>query len=87
MTFANSVYTSAQIRDFPADYGDYLTRRDRMVVSELQCNVFTRELMDAYRKNLPPFCYWALRQFQAQPDTIPAVLGVAQPPRLPRHSG
>ena len=68
-TYFNDIRSIAlmmEIRDFPADYGDYLTRRDRMVVSELQCNVFTRELMDAYRKNLPRFCYWVLLQFQAR---------------------
>jgi hypothetical protein len=36
-----------------------------MVVSELQCNAFTRELMDAYRKSLRPLSYWGLLQFQA----------------------
>jgi len=68
-TYFNDIRSIAlmmKIREFPADYGHYLTRRDRMVVSELQCNVFTRELMDAYRKNLPPFCYWVLLQFQAR---------------------
>jgi hypothetical protein len=68
-TYFNDIRSIAlmmEIHDFPADYRDYLSRRDRMVMSELRCNVFTRELMDAYRKNLPPFCYWALRQFQAR---------------------
>src|SRR5262249_5536621 len=55
-----------QIRDFPADYGHYLTKRDRMVMNELQCNVFTKKLMAAYRKSLPLVCYWALLQFQAR---------------------
>ena len=61
-----SIALMMEIRDFPGDYRRYLTRRTRMVVSELQCNVFTRELMDAYRKNLAPFCYWGLLQFQAR---------------------
>jgi hypothetical protein len=68
-TYFNDIRSIAlmmEIRDFPADYGDYLARRDRIVVSELQYNAFTRELMDAYRRNLPPFCYWALLQFQAR---------------------
>jgi hypothetical protein len=37
-----------------------------MVASELQCNAFTLELMDAYRKSLPPVSYWGLLQFQAR---------------------
>jgi hypothetical protein len=68
-TYFNDIRSIAlmmEIRDFPADYSHYLARRDQMVVSELQCNVFTRELMAAYRKNLPPFCYWVLLQFQAR---------------------
>jgi uncharacterized protein (DUF2236 family) len=61
-----SIALMMEIRDFPEDYRHYLTRRTRMVVSELQCNAFTLELMDAYRKNLPPFSYWGLLQFQAR---------------------
>ena len=61
-----SIALMMEIRDFPEDYRNYLTRRTRMVTSELQCNIFTRELMDAYRKNLTPFCYWGLLQFQAR---------------------
>lgn len=55
-----------EIRDFPEDYRTYLIRRTRMVTSELRCNSFTGELMDAYRKSLPAFCYWGLLQFQAR---------------------
>src|SRR4051812_23415106 len=55
-----------EIQDFPRDYARYLTRRTRMVIRELQSNVFTPKLMDAYRKGLPLFCYWVLRQFQAR---------------------
>lgn len=68
-TYFNDIRSIAlmmEVRDFPADYGHYLTRRDRMVASELQCNAFTPELMEAYRKNLPLFGYWALLQFQAR---------------------
>lgn len=68
-TYFNDIRSIAlmmEIRDFPEDYRHYLARRYQMVVSELQCNAFTRELMDAYRKNLPPFCYWGLLQFQAR---------------------
>jgi len=61
-----SIALMMEIRDFPEDYCHYLTRRARMVGSELQCNVFTRELMEAYRKNLDPFSYWGLLQFQAR---------------------
>src|SRR5262245_6700011 len=53
-----SITLMMEIQGFPENYGNYLTRRTRMVTSELQCNIFTRELMDAYRKNLPPLCYW-----------------------------
>jgi hypothetical protein len=60
-----SIAVMMEIRDFPEDYRHYLTRRARMVVSELQCNAFTVELMDAYRKRLPAFSYWGLLQFQA----------------------
>jgi uncharacterized protein (DUF2236 family) len=68
-TYFNDIRSIAlmmEIRDFPEDYRHYLTRRTRMVASELQCNVFTRQLMDAYRKSLGPFCYWGLLQFQAR---------------------
>ena len=68
-TYFNDIRSIAlmmEIRDFPEDYRHYVTRRIRMVVSELQCNAFTRELMDAYRKNLAPFSYWGLLQFQAR---------------------
>jgi uncharacterized protein (DUF2236 family) len=61
-----SIALMMEIRDFPADYGRYLTQRDRMVVKELQCNIFTNQLMAAYRKSLPTVCYWALLQFQAR---------------------
>ncbi len=61
-----SIALMMEIRHFPEDYRHYLTRRIRMVVTELQCNAFTRELMDAYRKNLAPFSYWGLLQFQAR---------------------
>ena len=54
------------IQDFPEDYTHYLSRRTQMVISELHCNGFTPKLMHAYRKSLPPFCYWGLRQFQAR---------------------
>jgi hypothetical protein len=55
-----------EIRNFPENFHDYQTRRALMVMSELQCNAFTRELMDAYRKSLTPVCYWGLVQFQAR---------------------
>ena len=61
-----SIALLMEIRDFPEDYSCYLNRRTRMVTSELQCNIFTRQLMDAYRRNLNPFCYWSLLQFQAR---------------------
>jgi len=68
-TYFNDIRSIAlmmEIRDFPEDYRHYLTRRAKMVVSELQRNAYTLELMDAYRKNLAPFCYWGLLQFQAR---------------------
>jgi hypothetical protein len=55
-----------EIRDFPEDYYEYLDRRTRMVVNELQCNVLTWELMEVYRKNLARVSYWGLLQFQAR---------------------
>jgi hypothetical protein len=61
-----SIALMMEIRDFPEDYRHYLTRRTQMVVSELQCNAFTLELMAAYRKSLPAFSYWGLLQFQAR---------------------
>jgi uncharacterized protein (DUF2236 family) len=61
-----SVALMMEIRDFPEDYRHYLARRARMVASELQCNAFTLELMDAYRKSLPSVSYWGLLQFQAR---------------------
>jgi hypothetical protein len=54
-----------EIGDFPEDYHHYLTRRTQMVVRELQFNAYTRELLEAYRKNLGPLRYWGLLQFQA----------------------
>jgi len=54
------------IRDFPETYCDYQDRRTRMVVSELQCNALTWQLMKAYRKSLAPVSYWGLLQFQAR---------------------
>jgi hypothetical protein len=68
-TYFNDIRSIAlmmEIRNFPEDYRHYLTLRIRMVVSELQCNAFTWELMDAYRKNLAPLSYWGLLQFQAR---------------------
>ena len=68
-TYFNDIRSIAfmmEIRDFPEDYGRYMFRRTRMVASELQYNPFTRELMDAYRKNLAPLSYWGLLQFQAR---------------------
>jgi hypothetical protein len=68
-TYFNDIRSIAlmmEIRDFPEDYGRYLIRRTQMVTSQLQCNVFTRELMGAYQKNLTPFFYWGLLQFQAR---------------------
>jgi len=61
-----SIALMMDIHDFPGDYRQYLTRRTKMVISELQCNAFTLQLMDAYRKNLPAFSYWGLLQFQAR---------------------
>lgn len=61
-----SIALMMEIRDFPEDYCEYSTRRARMIESELHCNVFTQELMAAYRKSLAPFCYWGLLQFQAR---------------------
>jgi hypothetical protein len=55
-----------EIRDFPENYCDYRDRRTRMVVSELQCNALTWQLMKAYRKSLAPVSYWGLLQFQAR---------------------
>jgi hypothetical protein len=60
-----SIALMMEIRNFPEDYRHYLIRRARMVISELRCNAFTLELMDAYRKKLPAFSYWGLLQFQA----------------------
>jgi hypothetical protein len=68
-TYFNDIRSLAlmmDIRDFPADYDNYLARRERIVLSELNCNVFTRELMNAYRKSLSPLGYWTLLQFQAR---------------------
>lgn len=68
-TYFNDIRSIAlmmDIGDFPTDYDDYRARRERIVFSELQCNVFTRELMDAYRKSLSRVCYWTLLQFQAR---------------------
>ena len=68
-TYFNDIRSMAlmmEIRDFPEDYSNYLARRSRMVANELQCNVFTPQLMDAYRKSLGPVCYWGLLQFQAR---------------------
>jgi len=68
-TYFNDIRALAlmmEVRDFPDDYRDYLSRRDRMVVNELQRNEFTQKLMSAYQKSLPLFCYWALLQFQAR---------------------
>ena len=61
-----SIALMMEIRDFPDDYRHYLTRRAQMVLTELQCNAFTPELMAAYRKSLPSFSYWGLLQFQAR---------------------
>src|SRR4029077_1204918 len=36
-----SIALMMEIRDFPEDHCHYLTRRARMVASELQCNAFT----------------------------------------------
>ncbi len=68
-TYFNDIRSIArmmEIQDFPEDYGHYLTRRSRMVANDLQWNVFTRQLMDAYRKSLGPLCYWGLLQFQSR---------------------
>src|SRR4051812_6176540 len=68
-TYFNDIRSIAlmmDVQDFPEDYTLYLTRRIRMVTSELHCNAFTPMLMDAYRKSLPLFCYWGLLQFQAR---------------------
>jgi len=61
-----SVALMMEIRDFPEDYNTYLDRRTRMVVSDLQCNRWTWELMKAYRNNLAFVSYWGLLQFQAR---------------------
>lgn len=55
-----------EVEDFPQDYGHYLDRRTDVVVNQLQFNPYTRELMEAYRRNLGPIRYWVLRQFQAR---------------------
>jgi hypothetical protein len=61
-----SIALMMEIADFPDDYCDYLDWRSRMVVSELQANALTWELMKAYRKSLAPVSYWGLLQFQAR---------------------
>ncbi len=61
-----SIALMMEIENFPADYPHYLTQRTQMVVRELQFNSYTWELMKAYRKNLGPFRYWCLLQFQAR---------------------
>jgi uncharacterized protein (DUF2236 family) len=68
-TYFNDIRSIAlmmDVRDFPADYDSYIARRERIVSCELNCNVFTRDLMDAYRKSLSPLGYWTLLQFQAR---------------------
>ena len=61
-----SIARMMEIADFPPDYHHYLTQRTQMVVRELQFNSYTWELMKAYWKNLGPFRYWCLLQFQAR---------------------
>jgi len=68
-TYFNDIRSIAlmmDVRNFPEDYRRYLARRTGMVATELHCNAFTRELMDAYRKKLSAFSYWGLLQFQAR---------------------
>ena len=61
-----SIALMMEIETFPEDYDDYVTRRTQMVMGDLQCNAFTRELMEAYRHSLPRLSYWGLLQFQAR---------------------
>jgi hypothetical protein len=61
-----SIARMMEIQDFPEDYHHYLTLRTQMVVRELQFNPYTRELLEAYRKNIGAFRYWGLLQFQAR---------------------
>jgi uncharacterized protein (DUF2236 family) len=61
-----SIALMMEIKNFSADYHHYLTHRTQMVVRELQVNAYTRQLMEAYRRNLGALRYGCLLQFQAQ---------------------
>lgn len=53
------------IHELPEVYAKWREEHERSVKEELAINKYTKQLYDAYRRDVGPWRYWLLRRFQA----------------------